>query len=151
MDFGMEHCVLSLRLPPSNLNPSTILSNGSIELCELDTDRMLDMRTLSWVNRPNCRRNLGTFVPVPDGEVVLHEFPCAWGTIPTFEVSCSAGTPNCMLDVWGSVGKAWGKSAISLSSVIVLKRIRPHPVSVSDSWSVTKQAHIVRSRTVQRH
>ena len=109
MDFGMERCVLALRLPSLDMDPSMVIRNGSIELCELDVSRMLDTRTLSWKKRPKCRQNLGTFIPVAGEEVTLHEFSCAWGILPTFEASCSSDSPECTLDVWGGIGKAWGK------------------------------------------
>jgi len=108
MDFGMERCALAVRFPSLEDDQSPLLGNGSLEVCELDVSRMLDTRTLSWTNRPECRRHIGTFSVVPGEEIRFHEFPCSWGTLPTYEISCAVANAECRLDIWGGGSGQWG-------------------------------------------
>ena len=117
LDYGMERCALALRLPSSepNHNSSSIAtSSGTFTICKLDVpaNRMLNMRTLYWDNRPACEKNLGTFSVIAGEEITLYEFSCAWGIVPAFELSCAPETPDCILDVWGGSNGEWGTSAM---------------------------------------
>ncbi|EPS99777.1 hypothetical protein FOMPIDRAFT_1123840, partial [Fomitopsis schrenkii] len=120
MDYGMERCALAVRLPsaPSQEwghNQSAVVAYGTITLCELDVppNRMLDTQTLSWANRPACQKSLGTSSVTLGEETSLHEFPCAWGTVPAFELSCAPETPDCSLDAWGGSNGQWGTSSMT--------------------------------------
>jgi len=117
MDFGMEKCAISLRLPPlleDERDPHAFkLADNSgemrLDVCKSDLSKPLDVQSLSFSTRPACREHVGTVV-VKAGEEssMLPEFPCTWASYHTYEVSCAPDSPHCMLDVWSNENATWG-------------------------------------------
>ncbi|OBZ75136.1 hypothetical protein A0H81_04834 [Grifola frondosa] len=104
VDVDTDHCALALLIPPTDDDsPQTDGDARGIQLdvCALDNSHPLDVRTLSWANRPHCRTHIGT-LPVRTGEEVrLPEFPCTRASVHTFEISCAPSSPGCTLDLLG--------------------------------------------------
>ena len=112
IDFGMESCELRLQLPAlddKTQDPFVFEGEVLLDVCELEADELLDVPKVSWATRPRCRQQVGTFAATPGSDVSLPQFPCKWGTLHTFEISCSPRTPNCQLDVWATQNALWGK------------------------------------------
>jgi len=114
IDWGMERCQLALKLPALNetlIEPFNFHGDDEmvmVDVCELETSHMLDLWTLSWSNRPTCRKHVGTLAARPDQEVVLPEFPCELASIRSFEISCAAQQHDCEIDIWSSQDRNWG-------------------------------------------
>ncbi|KZT04283.1 uncharacterized protein LAESUDRAFT_682844 [Laetiporus sulphureus 93-53] len=112
MDYGMESCALALRLPSPEDSESLQLAEGArdvhLDVCALDVSRQLKPRSLSWATRPRCQTHVGTLVAGPGEEVRFPEFPCSWGSLHTYEISCSADSPDCLVDVWATRNGTWG-------------------------------------------
>lgn len=129
MDFGMERCALTLRLPSaSDQQPFTLLppsGHAQLDICALDAARPLTPRSLSWATRPACMEHVGTLSAGPGEEVRFAEFPCSWGSLHTYEVSCAPDAPDCELDVWASRNGTWG--ACSDSSLASFDRSHRAP------------------------
>ena len=113
----MEDCQLSLNLPPldAQLSDSYAFDAGAnaeamvLDVCELDSNKLLDAGRVTWANRPRRVKPAGSLVATPGKETFLPRFPCKWGTLHTFEVSCSSRSPLCHLDVWANRTAPWGK------------------------------------------
>ncbi|EPS93648.1 hypothetical protein FOMPIDRAFT_1026461 [Fomitopsis schrenkii] len=105
MDYGMERCALALRLPS---NEDGDPKSADIELSVLDVSPQLDPSTISWSSRPASRNVVGTLRASSGEEVRLPEFPCRWGSLYAFEVSCAPGSPTCDVDVWADRDGTWG-------------------------------------------
>ncbi|KAF9466024.1 hypothetical protein BDZ94DRAFT_1306734 [Collybia nuda] len=123
IDFGMEKCSLFLRLPPISASVPHGFhfdNNTVLDVCSLDIDQPIDTRVLTWAHRPRCKHDIGTFIARPGQEVPLissgssdsYTFPCKWGTLHAFEISCSAETPQCGIDIWSNEDAAWGMLSI---------------------------------------
>jgi len=112
MDYGMERCALALRLPAPEDNQDWTLGdddgNAHLEVCALNVSQPLNPRALSWANRPRCRDHVGTLVAGSDGEARFPHFPCSWGSLHTYEISCASDAPDCALDVWANRNGTWG-------------------------------------------
>jgi hypothetical protein len=108
MDFGMERCALVLRLPPLNESVWSGTNTTILDVCALDAAHLLDARVISWARRPDCRKHVGTFIPLADGEVQLPDFPCPWGSLHTYEVACTSNALDCSMDVWSTQHAPWG-------------------------------------------
>ena len=124
----MERCQLALRLPTLDAtlpDPYRFYGDSDtvlVEVCESPTsDRLLDLAMLSWASRPQCRAHVGTFAATPGREVTLSEFPCKWGEVRTFEMSCASQNPDCVVDVWSSQNETWGRfhCARSIAEVLI--------------------------------
>ena len=113
----MERCQLALKLPSLSeklSDPYYFQGTGNVALlnvCELtwDSPSEMDLKDLSWSTRPACRQQAGTFSATPGTEMTLPEFPCMWGELRTFEVSCATQNPDCVVDVWSSQNATWGE------------------------------------------
>ncbi|PCH43212.1 hypothetical protein WOLCODRAFT_74617, partial [Wolfiporia cocos MD-104 SS10] len=114
IDFGMEDCALTLRLPghgevvegrhPFRINPSSIL-----EVCRLDISTALDLPLLSWNTKPPCSAlHFPSVLATGGQDVEVARFPCEWGSYHSFEVSCDEKTPGCFVDIWSSQNQTWG-------------------------------------------
>ena len=114
IDFGMERCALVLRLPDVGELDMSIANNTILDVCALDTQGMLDPRVLSWATRPSCYRHVGVLAPRPGGEVQLPDFPCPWGSLHSYGVSCASGAPDCGIDVWSDQYSPWGTSLFGI-------------------------------------
>ncbi|KAI0643351.1 hypothetical protein C8Q79DRAFT_915164 [Trametes meyenii] len=111
-DFGMEDCALMLRLPGpddriESAEPFRFNELSVLDVFRLDAPKPLDVRTLSFNTRPPARDKVATVAPHAGGETDVARFPCAWGTLHTFEVRCAPGS-DCLLDVWSSQNTTWG-------------------------------------------
>lgn len=89
-------------------------SNGTVlDVCSLDIESPIDIH-LTWANRPRCRNYIGRLAPRPGEEVPVingsseYRFPCKWGTLHAFEISCAAENPQCGIDFWSNEDTSWG-------------------------------------------
>lgn len=138
----MERCQLAINLPSLSEklpDPYTFHGAGSVAMlnvCELtwDSPSEMDLKDLSWATRPKCRQHVGTFAATPGSEVTLPEFPCLWGELRTYEVSCAEQNPDCAVDVWSSQASPWGKPHLtSYGDNALLTRVcRDQHVSAPD-------------------
>ena len=128
IDYGMEDCQLSLNLPALDVtlsDPYVFFTKSDeatlLDVCELEAAELLDVPQVTWANRPPCVKQVGSFLASPGRETFLPHFPCKWGTLHSFEISCSARSPQCHVDVWANQTAYWGeslnKSGTTLSSV----------------------------------
>ncbi|KAF8489952.1 hypothetical protein BU17DRAFT_53329, partial [Hysterangium stoloniferum] len=117
IDFGMESCTLSLRLPPQHISTTygyNVSKELTINVCNLNANGPLNIHRTTWRNRPACQFNIGQFIGRPGHTVSLstggeaYVFPCVWGSFHTFELSCSDATPDCAVDVWSNQNDTWG-------------------------------------------
>ncbi|CCL98203.1 uncharacterized protein FIBRA_00197 [Fibroporia radiculosa] len=112
MDYGMERCQLALRIPSSMDQQDFTLNDSSgrarLDVCILDATAPLNPRTVSWANRPQCSGTARTLVAGPGEEARLAEFPCPWGSLHTYEVSCAGDASQCEIDVWANRNGTWG-------------------------------------------
>ncbi len=122
----MEKCQLALRLPALDDElPDPFLFEGDdsgvamLDVCELDASNLLNLPSLTWSNRPACQKRVGTFAASPGKEVRLQDFPCNWGTLHSYEISCATPS-NCMVDVWSNQNTTWGKSRQSIHIFVIL-------------------------------
>ncbi|KAF8647441.1 hypothetical protein AX14_008978 [Amanita brunnescens Koide BX004] len=111
LDFGMEQCTLTLRLPGHNETLPHPFSLGdeniSLKVCQLDTART-DLERVSWNNRPRCVKDVAVLRGARGIEVQSEPLACASGSHIAFEVSCAAENPACELDVWSNQNATWG-------------------------------------------
>lgn len=115
IDFGMEECSLMLRLPGIDEHVEgphsfSLRPSSQLEICQLDTTRALDTTKLTWRTRPKCKQGERLSIAAETGrDVKVTQFPCAWGSYQTFEVSCaSPGSADCQVDIWTSQNQTWG-------------------------------------------
>ncbi|KIP04046.1 hypothetical protein PHLGIDRAFT_15474 [Phlebiopsis gigantea 11061_1 CR5-6] len=115
VDFGMERCQLRLKLPALDAplpDPFHFAGDAGVALVDVYEapvlDRLMDLSTLSWARKPPFRAYVGTFAATPEREVTLPEFPCKWGEVRTFKMSCAPQNPDCVVDVWSSQNTTWG-------------------------------------------
>lgn len=113
----MESCQLVLQLPAAyntEVLPYPFVFQADdgvalLDICELEVEDLLDMRKLTWASRPACRKTVGTFAATLGSNISLPQFPCKWGTLHSYEISCSPLSPTCNVDVWSSQYRKWGK------------------------------------------
>jgi len=124
LDYGMEKCALTVRLPKrgETLPHPFILpaQEDTVELsiCQLDAPRPLDERKITWASRPKCDKKLGTIVAQVGSEVEMEPFYCKSGSFLTYEVSCAEGSPDCKLETWTNHNETWGFFIKQYQSVV---------------------------------
>ena len=115
IDYGMEDCQLSLNLPSLDASLSdpyvfhAETETTLLDVCALDVPELLDVPKVTWANRAPCTKPMGSLMAVPGSETFLPRFPCKWGTLHTFEISCSPHSPQCAVDVWANQTVHWGE------------------------------------------
>ncbi|KIJ65816.1 hypothetical protein HYDPIDRAFT_87418, partial [Hydnomerulius pinastri MD-312] len=114
IDFGMEKCSLVMGLPSGEEElegnaPFSFQDTSSLDIFRLDHPGPVNARQLTWGSRPKRQELLGTISPSGGQETVISWFPCKSGSLHTFEVACQEGS-DCLVDVWTSQNKTWGKS-----------------------------------------
>ncbi|KIJ44346.1 hypothetical protein M422DRAFT_779431 [Sphaerobolus stellatus SS14] len=105
MDFGMESCVLHMRLQNSPGNPASPLMNTSginkVNVWRLDTNDEIFADTIHSSNFPPRRRNLLTnFTFMDQTPSSAFKFHCAFNEFTTLELSCADVEPRCAVDFW---------------------------------------------------
>ncbi|TFK42238.1 hypothetical protein BDQ12DRAFT_645786 [Crucibulum laeve] len=114
LDYGMEKCALAMRLPARDevllQKYSVEDANGIVRLnvCQLEGSRPLDVRTLSWTNRPRCVQSMGIVEARMGEEVEAEPFDCRSGSFLAFEISCADENNACGVDVWSNHNDTWG-------------------------------------------
>ncbi|EGO00643.1 hypothetical protein SERLA73DRAFT_178509 [Serpula lacrymans var. lacrymans S7.3] len=115
VDYGMERCALTLRLPAfdfdrigTRIDPVVMDDPVQLSVCALDVSSSLNPRTLSWSSRPRCQKQVGTLIARPGEEVKLPEFSCDWASLHTYEIACASESSDCELDVWSNQNATWG-------------------------------------------
>lgn len=114
LDYGMEKCALTLRLPERGAvmpHPYSLPETGdvvSLDICELDVKRPLKEHELSWSTRPACIRNLGTLEAKIGGQVEMKAVECKSGSFIGYQFSCTERSPECNVDVWTNHNQTWG-------------------------------------------
>ena len=116
----MEKCAITVRLPSRGEvlpHPHTLPESGdtvALDICEIDSKRPFKESSLTWANRPLCRRHAGSIRAKIGGEVELEPFFCKSGSYLAYQVSCAAPTAGCNVDVWTNQNQTWGASKHSL-------------------------------------
>lgn len=139
----MERCQLRLKLPALDAplpDPFHFAGDAGVALVDVYEapvlDRLMDLSTLSWARKPPFRAHVGTFAGTPAREVTLPEFPCKWGEVRTFKMSCAPQNPECVVDVWSSQNTTWGERARHVSAAVCsLTPARNHHVPAPDCMS----------------
>lgn len=112
IDFGMEDCSLTLRLPSANeplegTEPFNFNPTSALDVFRLNAPKALDVRTLSYRSRPPVAEKTAAVLVRAGEEIEITRFPCKWASLHTFELACSAGS-DCLIDVWSTQNKTWG-------------------------------------------
>ncbi|PIL34499.1 hypothetical protein GSI_03276 [Ganoderma sinense ZZ0214-1] len=132
IDFGMEDCHLVLTIPPAtdeSGHANTQLEAGAsfsmhlqshLDVFRLETDAPIDPAALTYRTRPRVAEKVATVhahAISEGGEVAIYRFPCARASLHTFEVACTEGFPECLVDAWSSQNTTLGKSVPGLWGV----------------------------------
>ncbi|KAF7348572.1 hypothetical protein MVEN_01374800 [Mycena venus] len=99
LDFGMEHCVITLAVPFQNLTAPTArfdLQQQSLDVWLLKANGKLNFQELSWKTKPNRDHLLGHFSTTSGTTQELAGFPCVSGTYLTIELACQI--PGCFFE-----------------------------------------------------
>ncbi|RPD52401.1 hypothetical protein L226DRAFT_259130 [Lentinus tigrinus ALCF2SS1-7] len=112
LDFGMEECSLVIQLPGNgdhieSKEPFLFHPLSVFEVFRPDAPKPLDVRKLSYSTRPPRKEKIATVTPRAGEETPITRFPCAWGTLHTFEVACGS-TSDCLVDIWSSQNTTYG-------------------------------------------
>jgi len=110
-DWGMELCQIVISISSQSAenateNTSVSLSEptAAVDMWELEADDydFIDVRTLSWNNRPSRRTTLPmTTLSLQKGaNFTTEKFSCRRDSIQTFELSCRLGSDHCLVDFW---------------------------------------------------
>lgn len=101
MDYGLESCSLTLRIPPlpnANLEVANIGEDaGRIDVWALSTPSKIDVGTLSWKTKPERKTYLGSLTASVNGTDELAQFPCQQMSLQTFELACPSS--GCAVDI----------------------------------------------------
>lgn len=143
----MEECSLVIQLPgngdpieskePFQFNPSS-----SFNVYRLDAPKPLDVRTLAYNTKPPAKDKVHTVTPRAGEETVVSRFPCVWGSLHTFEITCTKGS-DCLVDVWSSQNTTYGTyhGCIAWHSNLTVVFDRRLHVPASDDLKAARAAH----------
>ncbi|KAF4620403.1 hypothetical protein D9613_001181 [Agrocybe pediades] len=99
MDYGMKNCSVSLAFPGAASSMSST-PTYRLDIWKLDWNSALDHHQLTWINRPQRKERLGSFIissTTRKSTQELEGYLCESGTYQILEVTCGAGA--CDLDV----------------------------------------------------
>ncbi|KAF9553341.1 hypothetical protein CPC08DRAFT_697847 [Agrocybe pediades] len=108
MDYGMKNCSVSLAFPGA-ASSTTSTPSYRLDVWKLDWSSALDHHQLTWINRPQRKERLGSFIissTMKKSVQELEGYLCESGTYQILEVTCGAGA--CDLDVAASGQEAQG-------------------------------------------
>ncbi|KAI0686664.1 hypothetical protein C8T65DRAFT_147348 [Cerioporus squamosus] len=95
-DFGMERCSLRLMIPAPHGADVSLSNDATVELWLVKAPRSLELRSLSWKQRPARERLLASWMPSYNSTRETDEFVCRSGTFQTFELACIG--ERCLVD-----------------------------------------------------
>ena len=106
MDFGMELCTLMITVSPRNETEDVISGQengpGLIDIWSLPSVKdKIDHERLTWATKPRERSFFYSLKVDYGASFETPRFSCASLSYQTFEISCSASTPHCNIDIKG--------------------------------------------------